>query len=160
MADNLTLAGLSVLDLGNRASTAWCSRLLADYGAEVIGIEPEKGHPVRQHGPFDLQGKSIPAQYLLINKSRGAIEQVPTLVGNADIILTSSIEGDWGAQKLAIQNGQALVCAITPYGLDGALCGYTRNTTSDAPPDHGRRRISCPKRYNSHCPSALAIPPV
>ena len=33
------LSGVRVIDLGNRASTAWCARLLGDYGAQVIGEE-------------------------------------------------------------------------------------------------------------------------
>ena len=47
MTDQSTLAGIRVLDLGDRASTAWCGRLLADYGADVIGVEDEGGHPLR-----------------------------------------------------------------------------------------------------------------
>ncbi|MFB3106187.1 MAG: CoA transferase, partial [Pseudomonadales bacterium] len=45
----MTLAGIRVVDLGVRASTAWCSRLLADYGADVQMIEPTDGHPLRAH---------------------------------------------------------------------------------------------------------------
>ncbi|MEO2174660.1 MAG: CoA transferase [bacterium] len=127
MMDNLTLSGLSVLDLGTRTSTAWCSRLLADFGAEVIAVESKTRHPLRQHGPCDSQGESIPARYFLINKKWGAFEQVSCLISEADIILTSSIEGDWSAENLSAQNEQALVCGISAYGLSGALCGFIGN---------------------------------
>ena len=57
-----TLEGLRVLDLGDRASSAWCARLLADLGAEVIGVERPSGHPLRADPPA--------AQYLLANRRR------------------------------------------------------------------------------------------
>ncbi len=61
MSKQMTLAGIRVVDLGVRASTAWCSRLLADYGADVQMVEPADGHPLRAHPPF-FHGESIIAK--------------------------------------------------------------------------------------------------
>jgi len=46
-----TLDGLRVIDVGDRPSAAWCGRLLADLGAEVIGAEPGEGNPLRSAWP-------------------------------------------------------------------------------------------------------------
>jgi crotonobetainyl-CoA:carnitine CoA-transferase CaiB-like acyl-CoA transferase len=105
-----TLGGLRVLDLGDRASTAWCARLLADLGAEVIGAESPDGHPLRKDPPA--------AQYLLANRRRVDASAVDGLLPHADVVIT----GDAGAAARArAANPLALIVAITPYGLDGAL---------------------------------------
>jgi crotonobetainyl-CoA:carnitine CoA-transferase CaiB-like acyl-CoA transferase len=47
------LAGLKVLELGRLISAPYCSKLLADMGAEVLKSEPPAtGDPARQYNPF------------------------------------------------------------------------------------------------------------
>ena len=68
------LGGIRVLDLSNRASGAWCTRLLADFGADVVLVEPPEGHALRRIGPFADDHSSIPAAYLLANKRSLVLE--------------------------------------------------------------------------------------
>jgi len=109
-----TLSGLRVLELGDRISTAWCARLFAGYGAQVITIEPAGGHPVRSHPPFDTNGVSIPARYLLGGRSAAAPAEIESLARTAHVIIVSA-----DAAAHAARNPRAIVCAITPHGLDG-----------------------------------------
>ena len=47
------LRGFRVLDLGSGISAPWCSKILADCGAEVIKVEPPGvGDASRRMGPF------------------------------------------------------------------------------------------------------------
>ena len=67
------LDGIRVLDLGTGVSGPFCSKLLADYGADVIKVElPGSGDPARRTGPFAGDDpnpeKSIPFLYINTNK--------------------------------------------------------------------------------------------
>ena len=44
------LAGLKVIEICSTIAGPACTRLLADFGADVIKIEPPEGDPVRQIG--------------------------------------------------------------------------------------------------------------
>ena len=44
------LRGLKVLELGHFIAAPFCTRLLADHGANVIKVEPPTGEPLRTWG--------------------------------------------------------------------------------------------------------------
>ena len=47
------LDGVSIVDLTHHIAGPYCTKLLADYGAEVIKVErPDGGDPARRMGPF------------------------------------------------------------------------------------------------------------
>src|SRR5580693_7181930 len=92
-----TLAGLRVLDVGDRPSTAWCGRLLADLGAEVIGAEPAGGHPLRSDPPA--------AAYFLANRRRAELSALPGLAAAADVIITSEAGPETTAAALRALSG-------------------------------------------------------
>ena len=47
----MALDDLRVLEIGDERG-AWCGKLMADMGADVIKIEPPEGDPSRQYEPF------------------------------------------------------------------------------------------------------------
>ncbi len=112
-----TLDSLRVLDFGDRASTAWCARLMADLGADVIGAEPPEGHPVRSDPPV--------AAYVLANRRRVDLPTAFSLVVEAEVILTSESTPETKVGALRQLSGSALIVSITPYGLS--------STRSDQP---------------------------
>ena len=46
------LEGVKVLDLSEDVAGSFCARLLADYGADVLKVEPPGGAALRRMGPF------------------------------------------------------------------------------------------------------------
>ena len=53
------LAGLRVLELGHFIAAPFCTRVLADLGAEVIKVAPPGGDPIRQWGRH-VEGAGAP----------------------------------------------------------------------------------------------------
>ena len=62
------LAGYRVLEMGSTVAGPFCGRLLADFGAEVIKVEPPEGDAVRTMGKR-FHGKSLYAASIFRNKS-------------------------------------------------------------------------------------------
>ena len=62
------LAGYRVLELGSTIAGPFCGRLLADFGAEVIKVEPPEGDAVRTMGKR-YKGKSLYGASIMRNKS-------------------------------------------------------------------------------------------
>ena len=67
------LAGYRVLELGSTVAGPFCGRLFADFGAEVIKIEPLEGDGIRAAGRHH-RGKSLYAASILRNKDLVALD--------------------------------------------------------------------------------------
>ena len=70
------LADLRVLDLSHYIAGPYCTKLLADYGADVIKIErPDGGDPARRYGPFphDEPHPEKSALFLHLNTNKRGI---------------------------------------------------------------------------------------
>ncbi len=99
-------------------------------------------HPLRALVPFDSDGQSIPARYVLAN--RQSIKYEPddphwrALFLNVDIIIESAIAGTADRQWIddmrdAAGNDAAIHVTITPHGLTGARANWPGNElTADA----------------------------
>jgi crotonobetainyl-CoA:carnitine CoA-transferase CaiB-like acyl-CoA transferase len=137
------LEGIRVLDLGPEIAAPFCSRLLADYGADVVKVEPPNvGDPARHMGPFagdepNLE-KSIPFLYLNTNKrgitldigsaaGRGVLSD---LVESADVVVQGFPPSESEAlgldfKTLGESNPGVVVTSITPFGLSGPYRDYS-----------------------------------
>lgn len=90
------LQGLKVVDLTSALNGPFCTMMLADYGADVIKIEPVKGDQCREWGPIDEKcGES--GFYCYVNrnkkgvtlnlKSEKGLNMFYELVKDADILV-------------------------------------------------------------------------
>lgn len=83
------LSHLRVVEIGSSAATSFCARLFADFGADVIKVEPPKGDPLRRSPPLTPTGQSGWFAFLNFNKSSIVID--PT-APQASTRLTALIE--------------------------------------------------------------------
>ena len=134
------LHGIRVIDLSTSVSGAWCARMLADYGADVALIESPTGHPVRRLAPFDADGKSVVAEYVLANRPSAVVNM--NLAGGSEVVRVAAERADvlvcnvtpdglrsagLDVEPLLSKNDGLIVCSITPHGSTGARADQPGN---------------------------------
>src|SRR5687768_15404650 len=134
------LSDLVVVDLSSGIAGAYCTKLLADGGAEVINVEPPEGDPLRR---WSASGATIPAGddgalFAFLSSSKqslvadpddtGDLDRVHALLERADAVVWS--KGCRLAElpmfaPAAIRRAAAhlTVTSITPFGLEGPWSG-------------------------------------
>src|SRR3954452_18905951 len=130
------LSGLRVVDLSTWIAGAYCTKMLADGGADVVKVEPPTGDPLRRWSasaapiPADADGALF--NFLAASKrstvvdpcSSDGLNRVDDLLESADAVVWS--RGSAVAQHPALRPHEILrahphltVTSITPFGLDG-----------------------------------------
>ena len=124
-----------VLDLTD-SSGVFCAKLLADYGADVVKVEPPSGDAGRFKGPFvdDSPHSERSLYFLFYNTNKRSITLnmetaqgqsiFKRLVGQADVVVESFpagyLEGlGLGFDSLREVNPGLVMASITPFGQTG-----------------------------------------
>ena len=135
------LDGVKVLDLSEDVAGSFCARLLADYGAEALKVEPPGGAALRRLGPFfgDDPHPEKSLFYLALNlNKKGATLNLETatgrdilrrLVPQVDVIVESWRPGylaglGLGHADLLELNPGLMMTSITPFGQTGPYSQY------------------------------------
>ncbi len=128
----LPLEGIKVLDLSAMLPGPYCSMILADFGAEVIKIEPPKGGDlfrwtkpmIGDTGGVFLQVNRNKKSVCLNLKSEAGKEIFCKLVADADVVIEQFRPGV--VKKLGVDydsvkaiNPRIIYCSISGYGQDG-----------------------------------------
>ena len=131
------LEGIRVLEMGGHVSAPFCAKLLADYGADVIKIEPPGwGDEARRIGPFvgddPHPDKSIPFLYLNTNKrgvtldpgTKSGARLLAELLDTADVLVENYPPHERPApeieiDRLAHEYPNLVITSITPFGQTG-----------------------------------------
>lgn len=136
-----TLADLRVLDLSDGVAGAYCTKLFADYGADVVLIEPPSGHRLRRQGPFaaDRPHRETGASWLYLGTNKRSVTlDIGTRTGQrlfrrmveeANVIVESWAPGrleslGLGFEALRRIKRRIVVVSITPYGQSGPRAGW------------------------------------
>jgi len=141
MAGASALSDLKVLEYGDMVPGAYCARLLADAGADVVKVEPPEGDGSRWRGPFPdgVEDPDWSGLYLYLNANKRGISLdlaqrseaalFHELLAQADVLVLDQppavIERlglRWADLKGS--NPRLVVTAITPFGLTGPYRDY------------------------------------
>ena len=134
------LSDCIVLDL-TEGGFNWCGKVLADFGADVIKVEPPGGSPTREMGPF-VSGRSGAERSLFwaaycVNKRSvvidltepAGIDRFRRLADGADILIESFRPGHMsnlglGYDELSATNPGLVYTSVTPFGQTGPYSQY------------------------------------
>ena len=127
------LEGIRVLELGQLIAGPFCGQLLADFGAEVVKIEPPgSGDAMRQWGRTDADGNTLWWPVIARNKKslcldlrrEDAQKILRDLVERADILIENFRPGrmeEWGLgfEILKKINPGLIMVRVTGFGQTG-----------------------------------------
>ena len=133
--------GLKVLDLSEDIAGSFCARLLADYGADVLKVEPPAGSAMRRIGPFyhDDPHPEKSLFFLILNLNKKGItlnldtaagrSLLQKLVPYVDLVIESYRPGylddlGLGYPALSAVNPRLVMTSITPFGQAGPYSQY------------------------------------
>lgn len=131
------LQGIKVLEMGQLIAGPFCGQILADFGAEVVKIEPPgQGDAMRQWGRPDHDGNPVWWSVIARNKKSVTLnlreapaqEVVRKLAAEADILIENFRVGTlerWGLgwETLSKINPRLIMVRVTGFGQTGPYAG-------------------------------------
>jgi crotonobetainyl-CoA:carnitine CoA-transferase CaiB-like acyl-CoA transferase len=135
------LDDIRVLDISQGIAGPLCAKILGDFGAEVIKVEPPGGEPGRRMPPF-FQDDPHPEKslfFLLLNLNKRGVTlnlEVPEgarlfkeLVQHADVVVETFQPGYLASlgldyHALEQENPGIVMTSITPFGQSGPYSHY------------------------------------
>ncbi len=132
MSENMPLEGVKVLELGSLIAGPFAGRLFADFGAEVIKVEPPKiGDPLRKWRLMKddtslwwyVQSRNKKCITLNLREKEGQ-EIIKKLAKEVDVVIENFKPGTlekWGIgyEDLKKINPKIIMVRISGYGQDG-----------------------------------------
>jgi len=123
------MRNLTVIDASTSAAGAYCTRMFAAFGADVVVAEAPGGHPLRQAPPWITAGEAEPVSaawaYLAAGKRSVVADEaaLDRLAAAADlVVLSADGEPDAAlarAERLRRQNPALVVTVTSGFGLTG-----------------------------------------
>ena len=125
------LTGLRIIEIGHFVAAPFCTRVLADLGADVIKIEPPQGDPVRQWGKqkdgaspwWSMHARNKRCISLNL-KNKKAIDIVLRLAAGSDALVENFRPGQlakMGLSNETLRNVRSdlVIAHISGFGQDG-----------------------------------------
>lgn len=137
MSSSPPLEGVRVVDFTAAMAGPDCSMLLADFGAEVIKVEPPQGEGSRNWGTARFgPNDEFSGLFLALNRNKASVtldlkseegqHAVRALLGTADVVMESFIPGvadrlGVGYEDVRQIRPDVIYCSISGFGQTGPL---------------------------------------
>jgi len=136
------LSGIRVVDLSHVLAAPTATMILADLGAEVIHIEPDRGDDAREYGPFiGEHDKNRSGYFISLNRNKKSLVLnlkadrgktiLRRLIEVSDIVVENfrpetmkRLGFDW--ERIQAINPRAIYCSICGFGHDSLPANATR----------------------------------
>jgi len=131
------LLGLRVLELGASVAGSYCGKIFADFGAEVIKVEPADGCPLRRNLHPLLRtkhGETVSGLFAWLNTNKKSVvveaetteglRRIAALAALADVVIDARPLSEQDGSKLRQSdlrnaNGDLVVVSVSAFGQDG-----------------------------------------
>ena len=125
MDRSAALAGLRVIDFSNQRTGAQVSQILADFGADVLHVEPIGGSPLRAEAAWPCWARGKRAIQLDL-KNQGDLATARALAAHCDVAIETFRPGTaerlgLGYDALAADNPRLVYASITGFGPNGPM---------------------------------------
>lgn len=125
------LDDLRVVDFSDSFGGQFCGRLFADFGAEVILVEPEAGSPIRKATPISIDGDRTSLRFWHLNTGKRSVSldrrsaagrgRLEALLTAADVAI---LPEDFDAKEIEKVNFRCIAVSISAFGKDGPLAHW------------------------------------
>jgi crotonobetainyl-CoA:carnitine CoA-transferase CaiB-like acyl-CoA transferase len=125
------LSDIRVVDFSTDIAGPYCTKLLADGGADVIKVEGPTGDPLRRCTATGADpGEADAALFCYLNTSKRSIVGAPTdaavveLVAGADLVVEDFGPGRFDVAGLRARFPHLVVLSLSPFGAGGPASAW------------------------------------
>jgi crotonobetainyl-CoA:carnitine CoA-transferase CaiB-like acyl-CoA transferase len=143
----MPLTGLRVLEIGQIPAASYCARLFADFGADVLKVEPLQGDAGRGIAPLVAigSGRSEGGYFGFLNYNKRSatadaanaadVSEIDRLISQCDVLIDSLDPSEREAFHIDHSKSRALnpgliISSISWFGPDGPYSNYRATDSS------------------------------
>lgn len=121
------LQDIKIVDLSSTLVGAQVAQFFADFGAEVVKVEPPGGSPLREEAGWPVWARGAKSIVLDLH-APDDMRTARDLCTGADVVVDTFRPGTaerlgLGYERLASENGRIICTSVTGFGRDGPLAG-------------------------------------
>ena len=129
---------LQIVEISGSQAGAFAAKMFADYGANVVKVEPPAGDPLRRNG--EMWGE-IGSEFAFLNTSKTSVcldletntgrSDLSGLLDLADVVIESAAPDPLAPITSELGGEQLVRVYISPFGLSGPYSKFRSNVFTD-----------------------------